>query len=58
MSDFIYNHCELYNINDVIDKLSDGDRKLPKKLLKIIEQLMEKDMLDDLSEIVCGCDAY
>lgn len=45
------NDCEIVNINYVVDKLKDGDRKIPKKLLNSI-----KKHKDDLSEICCGID--
>jgi hypothetical protein len=50
--------CKVTDINNVLDKIKDGDRKLPKTFLKKIEKLKNTNKLDDLSEIVCGLDDY
>lgn len=56
MSHWIYNKCEVVNPLLIIDKIEDGDRKIPKKALKLIEKLRKNEQLEDTSEIVCAMD--
>lgn len=58
MSQWIYNKCEVVNPLLLIDKIEDGDRKIPKNALKLIENLKENEQLEDTSEIVCAMDDY
>ena len=44
--------------NETENKLTDGDRKIPKKFLNIIKKLNAEGKIDDVSEIVCGIDNY
>lgn len=56
MSQWIYNYCKVVNPLLIIDKIEDGDRKIPKKALKLIEKLRKNEQLEDTSEIVCAMD--
>jgi hypothetical protein len=58
MSHWIYNKCEVVNPLLIIDKIEDGDRKIPKNALKLIEKLRKNEQLEDTSEIVCAMDDY
>lgn len=58
MSNWINDKCKVTEVTNVLDKIQDGDRKIPKKALKIIDSLKAKDKLDDTSEIVCALDDY
>jgi hypothetical protein len=50
--------CKVIDINQVLDKLYNGDRVIPKILLSTIESLRMENKLDDKSEIVCAFDDY
>lgn len=50
------NTCKVISPLYVINKLNDGDRKIPKILLNIIQKLKNQDLLEDTSEIVCAID--
>lgn len=50
--------CGLIPTIDILDRISDGDRKIPVKFKKTIEKLKKGNKLGDLSEIVCGQDSY
>lgn len=58
MSDWIYNKCSLLDINYVIYRITNGERRIPIKLLECIDKLMKRNLLDDVSKIVCGIDDY
>lgn len=57
MSNFI-NTCEIINPTYVIDLLENGDRKIPKKFIKIINELKSNNSLTDTSQITCGLNDY
>ncbi len=50
--------CGLIPGIDILDRISDGDRKIAVKFKKTIEKLKKDNKLDDLSEIVCGRESY
>lgn len=58
MSDWIYNKCSVLDINYVIYRITNGERRIPIKLLECIDKLMKRNLLDDVSKIVCGIDDY
>lgn len=58
MSNWINNNCKVTSIENVLDKIKDGDRKIPKTLLNEIDKLKSNNKLNDLSEIVCALDDY
>ena len=58
MADWIYNKCEVISPLLILDKIQDGDRKIPKKALKIIDKLKSQNKLEDTSEITCALDDY
>ena len=58
MADWIYNECKVVSPLLILDKIQDGDRKIPKKALKIIDKLKQKDKLEDTSEITCALDDH
>lgn len=58
MSNWIYDRCEVINPILILDKIQDGDRKIPKKALKIIDKLKSQNKLEDTSEITCALDDY
>ncbi len=58
MSNWINNNCKVIGIENVLDKIKDGDRKIPKTLLKEIDKLKSNNKLNNLSEIVCALDDY
>lgn len=46
--------CKLYDINQVIDNLVGGDRKIPQKFFKALKFVD----INDLGEVVCAIDSY
>lgn len=52
MSNFV-STCSLYDINDVLGNIYGGDKALPKRFLKALEKIEDK---NDLSQVVCACD--
>ena len=47
MSNWIYDRCEVISPILILDKIQDGDRKIPKKALKIIDKLKSQNKLED-----------
>lgn len=58
MSNWISTKCKIIDPELVLDKITDGDRKIPKKALKIIDKLSRENKLENLSDIVCALDDY
>lgn len=57
MSNFI-NNCTIINTKDIIYKIKDGDRRLPKELINEINNLLENEYINNQSLIVSGVDTY
>lgn len=58
MANWINNNCKVTEVTNVLDKIQDGDRKIPKKVLNIIDKLKTENKLNDTSEIVCALDDH
>ena len=58
MANWINNYCKVTEVSNVIDKLENGDRKMPMKAINIIDKLQHYNKLDDTSEIVCALDDH
>ena len=58
MTNWINDKCKVTEVTNILDNIQDGDRKIPKKALKIIDSLKSKNKLDDTSEIVCALDDH
>lgn len=57
MCNFI-NNCTIINTKDIIYKIKDGDRRLPKELINGINNLLENENINNQSLIVSGVDTY
>lgn len=58
MSNWIHDSCKVISPILVIDKIQDGDRKIPKKALKIIDKLKKDNELENTAKIVCALDDH
>ena len=58
MSNWIHSSCKVISPIEVLDKISDGDRKIPKKALRIIDKLKKNNELENTTEIVCALDDH
>lgn len=58
MSNWIHSSCKVISPIEVLDKISDGDRKIPKKALRIIDKLKKDNELENTAKIVCALDDH
>ena len=58
MAGFVNSCNVINNQSSILDMINDGDKKIPKKFIKVIDKLKSENKIDDLSEIVIGLNDY
>lgn len=57
MAQFV-NSCQIVNPSEVINKISSGDRKLPKELITNLNKINKSNETQNPQTIVCGLSTY